>query len=210
MKKLEDVLAENIVTCRKKLGLTQLELAEKINYSDKAVSKWERGESVPDIFVLKSLADLFGVSVDDLLSPQKNIRPKPALKDIFVKYKKLLIAIASTTIVWILAVCLYVFPNLFGTGAVWPKLAFIYALPISFIVLLVFACIWGKYYLKCIMASGLLWTLALAIYLTLRTVQNIWLVFLICVPVQAGLILLFSILGIRNLKKAQKEVDLEK
>ena len=65
--KLKHQLGANIVSYRKRIGLTQAGLAEKLNYSDKAVSKWERGESFPDVLTLVQLADLFGITVNDLL-----------------------------------------------------------------------------------------------------------------------------------------------
>ena len=67
MEDLKSIIAENITALRKGSSMTQIELAEKLNYSDKAISKWERGESVPDITVLKAIADMFGVTVDYLL-----------------------------------------------------------------------------------------------------------------------------------------------
>ena len=66
--KLKKQIGINIANLRKRQGLTQAGLAEQVNYSDKAVSKWERGESVPDVLTLAHLAKLFGVSVNDLLS----------------------------------------------------------------------------------------------------------------------------------------------
>ena len=59
MTDLKPIFAENLAVLRKKKGWTQLELAERLNYSDKAVSKWERGESLPDVTILKQIADLF-------------------------------------------------------------------------------------------------------------------------------------------------------
>ena len=56
-----EIIAENITALRKSARLTQAELAEKLNYSDKAISKWERGDSVPDVLVLAELAELYGV-----------------------------------------------------------------------------------------------------------------------------------------------------
>ena len=67
MEELKTVIAKNISELRRSAMMTQLDLAERLNYSDKAVSKWERAESVPDISVLKAIADIFGVSVDYLL-----------------------------------------------------------------------------------------------------------------------------------------------
>ena len=65
--KIKKQLGVNIAAYRKKLGLTQAGLAEKLNYSDKAVSKWERAESVPDVLTMVQLAELFDVTVNDLL-----------------------------------------------------------------------------------------------------------------------------------------------
>ena len=70
MSDIKAIIAKNITALRQNHKMTQIELAEKLNYSDKAVSKWERGESVPDISVLKQIADLFGVTVDYLLGRQ--------------------------------------------------------------------------------------------------------------------------------------------
>ena len=70
MDDLKVIISENITQLRKEHGLTQADLAEKLNYSDKAVSKWERAESLPDITVLKAMADLFNVKVDYLLTAE--------------------------------------------------------------------------------------------------------------------------------------------
>lgn len=60
--------ASNLINLRKKAGMTQAELGARINYSDKTVSKWERAEAVPDAYVLKQLSEIYGVTVDYLLS----------------------------------------------------------------------------------------------------------------------------------------------
>ena len=60
MEDIKPIIAKNITALRQGAKLTQIELAERLNYSDKAVSKWERAESIPDITVLKTIADMFG------------------------------------------------------------------------------------------------------------------------------------------------------
>ena len=62
----KSIIANNIIELRKSKKWTQIELAEKLNYSDKAISKWERAESLPDVTVLQQIAALFSVSVDYL------------------------------------------------------------------------------------------------------------------------------------------------
>ena len=77
MESLKTVIAKNIVSLRKANHLTQTELADKLNYSDKAVSKWERGDSLPDVIVLKQIADLFGVTLDYLVQSEHRQETRP-------------------------------------------------------------------------------------------------------------------------------------
>ena len=67
MEDLKPIIARNISALRQAAGMTQMELAEALHYSDKAVSKWERGESLPDVTILKKISQLFEVTVDYLL-----------------------------------------------------------------------------------------------------------------------------------------------
>ncbi|MDD6251820.1 MAG: helix-turn-helix transcriptional regulator, partial [Oscillospiraceae bacterium] len=71
MENIKAIVAKNITQLRLAKGMTQLELAEILNYSDKAVSKWERGDSIPDITVLTKIADMFGVTLDYLVRPHR-------------------------------------------------------------------------------------------------------------------------------------------
>lgn len=69
--KKQETLNERIKNLRKEKGWTQLKLAEQLNITDKAVSKWEAGEGNPDILLLPKLAEMFGVSIDYLLTGVK-------------------------------------------------------------------------------------------------------------------------------------------
>ena len=91
---LTAIIAENLVYYRKKAKLTQSELANKLNYSDKSVSKWERAEGVPDIYILNQLAKLYGLSVNDFLTTRK----KEKVANLFVS--RLLITLLSVGMVW--------------------------------------------------------------------------------------------------------------
>lgn len=100
--KVKKTIAENIVRYRRECNLTQAELAEKIHYSDKSVSKWERADGVPDIFVLVMLAELFGVTVNDLLTEKhrKSHRAAP-------KLKRSIITLMSAGLVWLVAAVVF-------------------------------------------------------------------------------------------------------
>lgn len=187
MTDLKLVVAENIAELRKKNKMTQIELAEKLNYSDKAVSKWERGESIPDVVVLKTIADLFGVTVDYLLEQEHKSEPQKTSKT--VKKNRLIISLLAVVTVWLIATIIFVVVQELSLPIkTW--LTYIYAVPISFVVALVFNSIWGKPRLNFLIISLLIWSTLLSLYLSLLS-YNIWLIFLVGVPSQI-IVLLWS------------------
>ena len=183
---IKENLAKNLMRYRKNAELTQAELAEKLNYSDKAVSKWERAESVPDLYVLKQIADFYGVTIDTLISEPSNAKPKTT----YSKSKiRTIIAVCSTMLVWLVAICAFVFLNIIIPTISSTWLAFVYAMPITCIVLLVFTSVWKKKVASAFIISLLIWTVILAIYLSFFSLltappKTLWLVFLIGIPLQ--------------------------
>ena len=185
----QDLLAvtfgKNVTRLRKISNMTQLELAEKLNYSDKAVSKWEQGYSLPDVRVLVQLADLFGVTVDDLIrehSPREVVLPKSTKMR-----NRLITVICSTGLCWLVAVVVYVILGIFGRELKNIWLPFVFAVPASSIVVLVFSCVWHWKWIRIISISVLIWTVITCIYLVSFTAgagREIWLLFLIGIPLQ--------------------------
>ena len=187
---IKDCFAENLIAYRKSLNLTQAELAEKLNYSDKAVSKWERAESVPDIYTLKQIADFFGTKVDVLISEPKKERPK-------INYnlgkKRTILCFASTAIVWLVAIMFYAFIHIIFPAITQTWLAYIYAIPVSAIVLLVFTSVWGKSLGNAVILSILIWSTILTVYLTLLHTlptppARLWEIFLIGIPAEGVIV----------------------
>ena len=183
---IKENLAKNLMLCRKAKGLTQLELAEKLNYSDKAVSKWERGESVPDLNVLKQLADFYGVKIDTLISQPK----KAVLNSDKLSKKRVAIYLCSIGLVWLVAVLSYAMINLIFPSITHTWLSFFYAVPITFIILLIFTAVWKKPLINTIAISLVFWSALVAIFLTLLVALptppvNLWMLFLVGVPAQA-------------------------
>ena len=194
--KLVDVksnLASNLVKYRKAVNLTQAELAERLNYSDKAVSKWERGESVPDLAVLKQLADFYGVKIDTLLDTPKP-EPKTYLN---ISRKRFIISAIAALSVWLIAVIAYafieiIFPSF--SGKTW--LAFIIATPITLMILSILTSVWGNNFWNMMFHSFLTWTTITAIYLILINAlisppATLWLIFLTGLPAQGIIIFRF-------------------
>ena len=143
MADLRDRIAKNICELRTEMKMTQLQLAEVLNYSDKAVSKWERGEAIPDVTVLKRIADYFGVTVDYLLEAEHNENTNPAVRLANLRRRnRLMITIMAVACAWLVATISFAV-LLASESSFAPWLAFLYAVPASAIVAVVFNSMWG-------------------------------------------------------------------
>ena len=198
-KSLEQIVADNLVYYRKAAGLTQLEVAEKFNYSDKSISKWERAEGLPDILVLKALADFYDIRVDDFFREEK------AKIKMTRKSRRWFIFGLSETLVWLVfgvffSVFSIALPNVF---AWW--LLFVYAAAASAILAVVWAGIYHKRLYQLIATSCIVWFTIASIYLTALMMTlpnpnpNLWLLFLIGVPLEILAVLWYFLR--KNLKK---------
>ena len=192
MQDLKPIIAKNIAELRKAASMTQIELAARLNYSDKAVSKWERGESVPDIGVLKEIADLFEVRVDYLLSMDHT---DAAPEELTPKKRRdhMIIALLSVSLVWLIATFLFVLLRITNPEMKGLWLSFIYAVPVTAIVSLVFNSMWGRPRRNYLIISVLVWSTLLAVYLS-YSAGLMWMVFLLGIPAQI-IIVLWSRLG---------------
>lgn len=186
MQDLRLAIAKNICDLRTEMDMTQLQLAEILNYSDKAVSKWERGEALPDVTVLKRIADYFGVSVDYLLEFDHKGIIHPARALVRMKQRnRIMITVLAYAAAWLVATVAFAIFVSLDTQFV-PWLSFVYALPAGSVVLLVFNSIFGKRKLNFPIASMLLWTTILSFYLSFRlmTPMNLWSLFVVGIPIQ--------------------------
>ena len=198
----QELLAKNLAYYRKASGLTQLELAEKFNYSDKSVSKWERGEGFPDVFVLKSLADFYGISVDDFYSEEK----KKITSQNHSLTKQIYIKLLSVGIGWLVVLLTFIGLTIglsFVKDAKYQTwLTFVYGALITGIILLVWDYIYHHRLLRVIDTSIIIWTGIASVYLTLLVILglNQPLLFVIGAPLEVLEVLWF--LFRRNKKKS--------
>ncbi len=190
---LAAVVAKNIAEIRKNNHLTQAALAERLGYSDKSVSKWERGEGVPDVICLKRMADLFGVTVDYFLEECHDGEGSPAMKEgaeeellqptrgAYVTNHRAvsLLAVAG---VWMVAAILYVILRLCQIPTLIP---FVAALPVTALLLIIFHALWGqergRRLLFFVTVSLLIWSLLFLVCYILRA-QNLWLLMILGLP----------------------------
>lgn len=201
MTDLKSIIAKNIVALRQAAKLTQSDLAEQLNYSDKAISKWERAESMPDITVLKAIADLFGVPLDYLVQEDHADAPPAPVEQTPVPSKKrnhLVITLLSILIVWFTVTLIYVTMDM-AALAHWGRfLVFAYALPVSSIVWLVFNSIWFNPRWNYLIISLMMWSAIGCIVLTLYACGvRSWQLLLLGIPGQAA-VLLWSRLQYKN------------
>ena len=208
--KLKKQIGANIASYRKSMQLTQARLAEKLNYSDKAVSKWERGESAPDVQTLVQMADLFGISVNDLLIDPNALPENPGTvervmgraveKTLKRKADKKIILMLSSVLVWFVALFLFVVLSTLNIPKTW--MAFIYSIPVNAIVLLSLRSAWRDFRWNQGLISAIVWGSLLSIYMTLLMFFNInmWKLFILGIPGQFAVLLWF-----RLYRKSPKE-----
>ena len=166
MEDIKSIVAKNITELRLLNNMTQMELAEKLNYSDKTISKWERAESTPDISVLVEIANLFGVTLDFLVKSE-NIEDAVARhKTEETKYNRRVIAYISESIGWLIAIFAFIITTLILRKTTFQRLYFVYALPVVLIVKLVFNSIWFNPRHNYFIISALMWSILAAIHIT--------------------------------------------
>ena len=194
------VVAKNIAKYRKYHKLTQASLAEKLNYSDKAVAKWESGESLPEPYVLYQISQIFGITLNDLLSEKKRAK-MPANK-----IKAIIIPLLADCIVWLVALIAFVTLSSLFESSVKQWLCFIVASPVTFILFLIFACIYKNSLLQLICISGIIWTSLLTMQLLLSSVMKIsGYLYFIGIPIQIAFALYYGYLFIPKLKLKKRK-----
>lgn len=181
------IIAKNISSLRKAAAMTQFELAERLNYSDKAVSKWERGESIPDVVVLKEIADIFSVTVDYLLEEEHNAKKsKIPLIGRRIANRGFITGM-SIMLVWLIALILFVAGDVlreYTHNDHW--LVFLWAVPPTFIVWLVLNSVWFNQRRNFLIVSLLMWSTIACIHISVLVLfsLNIRFIYLLGIPGQ--------------------------
>ena len=190
MEDIKSIVAKNLSDLRQRNGMTQLELAERLNYSDKTISKWERAESSPDIAVLVEIADLFGVTVDYLVTVEHAEDVPLASATEKTKYNRKAISYVSESAGWMVAIFAFIIATLILRKMAFQYLFFVYALPVVLTVRLVFNSVWFNRRHNYYIVSLLMWSLLAAVHITfLYFGINVALVYLLGVAGQIVIIL---------------------
>lgn len=201
--RIRTVLAEKLTAYRKRAGMTQAELAEKLNYSDKSISKWERGDGMPDLLVLCRLADFYDVPLDAFLREGPLARSQAEQKS-----RHIIITLISIGLVFFVAAIGFFVCYLLKVPVRW--LAFVYAVPVSMILLVVFSHKWSNLLWQALSVSGLVWTLCAAVYISfvaIGGIQKVAMLFMVAAVFQVLIILWYVLMLVRKRNKARKEAD---
>ena len=190
MDELRLCIASNIIRLRTAAGMTQAELGEKLNYSDKTISKWERADGMPDAYVLTQLSRIFGVSVDYLLSDHDDWEGDRKKKEKNAKeFSAGVVTLVSVAGIWTLAMLVFVIFWMVGSIH-W--IIFVTAVPATLITLLVFNSVWRRGKNNFWIVALLLLSLVCLIYLALIK-YNPWQLFLVLIPGEIVVFLSFRI-----------------
>lgn len=206
MKNIRQNLAKNLIELRKLNKLTQAELAEKLNYSDKAISKWEHGESLPDVEVLCQIAELYGVSIDYLVSSDHDeTTEKYKISKERANNNKTIITWLSIFSAVLLAFLGYFFILNVRGNSEW--IIFIWMVPLCLVIALVFNCIWGKSKVRYILLSCLMWSLFTALALQLRQYPYVWFIYCLGIPGEIIILLISRFGKIKEISEMEKATN---
>ena len=193
MENIKEIISNNIVMLRKQKNLTQLELGEAIHYSDKAISRWEKGESLPDIETLQLLSETLGVPLTYLFEGHSKEVLTQELTN--KRANKLICTILSTAIVWLVAVVIFLYCKIYNHFTFWQ--VFVWSIPASSIVLWYFNRLWGKKSNNLYISSLFVWSLIASLFCQFIE-YNLWLIFLLGLPIDVVLILSHFVITLKT------------
>ena len=174
---LRKTIGKNIALYRKAHRDTQAALGQKLSYSDKAVSKWERGESLPDVYVLSRIAELYGVTVGNLIGESKpEIRVSP--------YMRLFVFLFTAALTFVIATILIVTFEIFNVPFnTW--LFLLYGAVLTALEAVIFSSLWWNLWWQLGAWSSLIWLGGLTVLLTVPNVIDAK-ILMICAALQVA------------------------
>ena len=198
--RIRTILAQKLTAYRKRAGMTQAELAEKLNYSDKSISKWERGDGMPDLLVLCQLADLYDVPLDAFLREGPLQRSQREQRS-----RHAIITLLSLGLVVFISAIAFFVCHLAQVRVGW--LSFVYAVPVCMILLVVFSHVWAGTLHQAISVTLLDWTLCAAVYISFRAisgVERMEMLFMVAAVFQVLIVLWYVLMYVRRRNRTRK------
>lgn len=207
LNELKLISASNIIKLRQGAGLTQAELGARLNYSDKTISKWERGEAIPDAFVLTQLAAMFDVTVDYLLSShdaweaptEPEEEPVEPATPADRAYSENMITALVFVSIW--TACIIAFVTLWLAADIVYWQIFAIALPVSLLVVMILMCVFKKRDALQYIIAAFVFSIFVMLYFIIPG-EEPWQLFLIGVP---SVIIVFLACNIQRRPRKRKK-----
>lgn len=188
MEDIKKTIGKNLQELRKMKKYTQQDLANELQYSDKAISKWEKGESLPDIEILYQICNLYGVTLDFLTHEGSYAEKKEYVIPRYELRNKVLVTLLVSSLVWLAVLLSYIYILQQKQINFWP--AFIWGIPANCLILWYLNLKWGRRILNLPILSVFGWSLLAGIFLTgVFDGSMFWQIFLIGIPYQVALVL---------------------
>ena len=189
-KSVSKIVGTNLSKLRKHKKMTQLDLAKEFNFSDKTISKWESGESLPSIDILEQITKYFGITMNDLTDAnfEPNQNKKQKIDDL--KIKKIIVSLLFITILWLVLAIVYVYARIYAEANLWT--VFVWGVPISLIIAISFNKFWGNSKVALYLISALIWSFLTSVYLQFMN-YSLWVIFILGVPSQVLVILWYGL-----------------
>lgn len=193
MKTIEEIVIKNIINLRKKNGLKQSDVAEKISYTNKAISRWEKGEVIPSLKVLGELATFYNVPFTYFFEEHEDQETQK--RTTIANNMYIAITLSTTLVVWTIATLIFLTIRTY-TGQEYPKI-FIWAVPTSACVIDFCLKRWFKSKYTLITKTIILWTTIASIYFQLYHL-NMWTIYLLGIPAQTSIVLTYVVKKIKE------------
>ncbi len=189
MKDVKSAISRNLAALRREKGVTQAELAERFNYSDKAISRWEHGDTLPDINVLCELCEFYGITLNDLISEECRVSEKKQRSRDSMGYR-IWLCIMCGSVVWLIATIIFVYTLTIREQVFWT--VFVFAIPVSCLAVTLTGRNNFNGLVMFILQSVIMWTTLASVYFH-WLVYNFWLVFLVGIPLELILFLRYKL-----------------
>ena len=192
---LQKIVGNNIQILRKQNNMTQKDLADIFSYTPNAVSKWERGETLPELATLKAISDYFGVSVDCLITEDGANNKEHFLLEKDKRKIRLVQTLLIISLFWTIIVVVFVYLYQNNINRAWT--CFVWMVPISALIPTVIYRKESMPILKFILSTTVLWGLLVSVYIQYIEL-NLFLIFLIGIPAQISIFLWSKIINIKK------------
>ncbi len=196
MENVKAIVSQNLIRLRKEKNLTQAELAKLINYSDKAISRWETGDVVPDLETIYALSEVFGVPVSEIT--EKQSEEKETKENAPSLSQKILSQIFLVCEIWFIIGAIFVYLKISRQTNLWQ--IFVWGVPATALMLWFFNRKEPLNVLLFIYASIFVWSFITCVYLHLLD-SNPWYIFFLGLPLQGLLIVRYIFNYKQHLKR---------